>query len=205
MNPIARLIASATAAALLVAGSPSLSVAGDQPTKPDLNDPALIARGKAVYADNCASCHGPNLEGQPDWRKRLPNGRLAAPPHDANGHTWHHTDKQLFDMIKNGTAGMMPGYETDMPAYKDKLSDADIWAVLWFIESTWPAHIRERQQHLSQQKPYGFPAGYSNPGTPAWPGVDHLKISLYVQFVRCRAVPRETAECPSSPITRSPI
>ena len=25
---------------------------------------------------------------------------------------------------------MMPGYETDMPAYKDRLSDADIWAVL---------------------------------------------------------------------------
>ena len=51
-------------------------------------------------------------------------------------------------MVKNGTAAMMPGYETDMPAYKDILSDADIWAVLSFIESRWPADIRERQQRI---------------------------------------------------------
>jgi hypothetical protein len=65
---------------------------------------------------NSALCHGANLEGQPNWRKPLPNGRLPAPPHDRTGHTWHHSDKQLFDMVKNGTAAMMPGYETDMPA-----------------------------------------------------------------------------------------
>jgi mono/diheme cytochrome c family protein len=52
-------------------------------------------------------------------------------------------------MTKNGTAGMMPGYETVMPAYKDVLSDADILAVLSYIESTWPADIRERQQRLN--------------------------------------------------------
>jgi len=78
----------------------------------------------------------------------MPNGRLPAPPHDATGHTWHHSDTQLFDMIANGTAAMMPGYETDMPAYRDILSDADIWAVLSFIESTWPRDIRERQQRI---------------------------------------------------------
>ena len=60
--------------------------------------------------------------------------RLPAPPHDRTGHTWHHSDRQLFDMTKNGTAETVPGYETDMPAYKDILSDADIWAVLSFIE-----------------------------------------------------------------------
>ena len=54
-------------------------------------------------------------------------------------------------MTKNGTAGTVPGYETDMPAYKDILSDADIWAVLSFIESTWPHDIRERQQRIKQQ------------------------------------------------------
>jgi mono/diheme cytochrome c family protein len=48
-------------------------------------------------------------------------------------------------MVKNGTAAMMPGYETDMPAYKDTLSDADIWVVLSYIESTWASSIRERQ------------------------------------------------------------
>jgi mono/diheme cytochrome c family protein len=121
-------------------------LANDEPTKSDPNDPSLVARGKVVYAEQCASCHGAKLEGQPNWRHRLPNGRLPAPPHDATGHTWHHSDRQLFEMTKNGT---MPGYETDMPAYKGVLSDADIWAVLSLIESTWPVDIRERQQRMT--------------------------------------------------------
>jgi len=80
----------------------------------------------------------------------LPNGRLPAPPHDATGHTWHHPDKQLFEMVKNGAAGIVPGYETDMPAYKGVLSDTEIWAILSFIESTWPGEIRTRQQRLNR-------------------------------------------------------
>ena len=121
-------------------------------TAPDPNDSTLVARGRTVYAEHCASCHGANLEGQPDWRHRLPNGRMPAPPHDSTGHTWHHSNKQLFEMTKNGTAGMMPGYETDMPAYKDIISDADIWAGISFIENTWPADIRARQQRMDQLK-----------------------------------------------------
>ena len=138
-------------AVLIIAGSNSTLIANDEPTKPDPNDPTLVARGKVVYSERCASCHGANLEGQPNWRQRLPNGRLPAPPHDVTGHTWHHSDRQLLDMVKNGIAAMMPGYETDMPAYKDALSDTDIWAVLSFIESTWPPNIRERQQRMNQE------------------------------------------------------
>jgi len=122
-----------------------------EPTAPGPNDPKLITRGKVVYEEQCARCHGANLEGQPNWRHRLPNDRMPAPPHDQTGHTWHHSDKQLFDMVRDGTAAMMPpGYETDMPAYKDKLSDADVWAVLSYIESTWPADIRAKQQRMSR-------------------------------------------------------
>jgi len=151
MRPIARsLVAGIVAAMLLMAVSPTGLIASDEPTKPDPNDPALTARGKVVYAEQCASCHGANLEGQPNWRKRLPNGRLPAPPHDATGHTWHHSDRQLFDMVKNGTASMTPGYETDMLAYKEILSDADIWAVLSFIESTWAPDVRERQERINR-------------------------------------------------------
>ena len=54
-------------------------------------------------------------------------------------------------MVKNGTASMLPGYETDMPSYKDTLSDADIWAVISFIESTWAPNIRERQERMNRQ------------------------------------------------------
>jgi len=124
-------------------------VSSIEATQPDPRSPSLVARGKVIYAEHCASCHGANLEGQPNWRERLPNGRLPAPPHDATGHTWHHPDKQLFEMVKNGTAGIVPGYETDMPAYKG-VSDTEIWAILSFIESTWPGEIRTRQQRLNR-------------------------------------------------------
>ncbi len=80
----------------------------------------------------------------------MPDGRLPAPPHDPTGHTWHHSDKQLFDMTKFGTGALVRGYQSDMPGFADKLSDADIWAVLSYIESTWPADIRAKQQRLNR-------------------------------------------------------
>jgi len=151
MTPAKWCVALGTAAFLLAIGGVVVwRMSSTEATQPDPRSPSLVARGKAIYAEHCASCHGANLEGQPNWRERLPNGRLPAPPHDATGHTWHHPDKQLFEMVKNGTAGIVPGYETDMPGYKGVLSDTEIWATLSFIESTWPADIRTRQQRLNR-------------------------------------------------------
>jgi mono/diheme cytochrome c family protein len=78
----------------------------------------------------------------------LPNGRWPAPPHDPTGHTWHHPDKVLFQVTKYGMRTMVPGRESDMPAFEGVLTDADILAVLSFIESTWPTDIRARQQRI---------------------------------------------------------
>lgn len=119
------------------------------------SDQQLVARGKIIYANNCASCHGANLEGQPDWRKRLPNGRLPAPPHDESGHTWHHPDTLLIDLVKNG---LVPGktapsgYESDMPAFGQSLSDANIVAVLAYIKSSWPPEVLEAQKRMTLQQ-----------------------------------------------------
>jgi len=119
-------------------------------TRIDAADQALVAEGRGVYEKSCASCHGRNLEGQPNWRERLPNGRLPAPPHDPSGHTWHHPDRQLFDLTKNGLASVAPGYQSDMPAFKDRLSDREIRAALAYIKSTWPPEIRARQAQTSE-------------------------------------------------------
>ncbi|MAU22043.1 MAG: cytochrome C [Martelella sp.] len=108
-----------------------------------------ITLGRQVYAQNCASCHGANLQGQPDWRRRLSNGRMPAPPHDESGHTWHHSDQDLFDITKLGVDGVVAGYESDMPAFKDILSDEEIAAVLAFIKSTWPERQRESQARVT--------------------------------------------------------
>lgn len=113
-------------------------------------DAAVVAVGKTIYGKHCASCHGANLEGQANWRERLPTGRLPAPPHDRTGHTWHHPDAQLFDLTKRGPAAVVGGsYESDMPGYAGILSDAEIVAVLSYIKSTWPDSVRQRHDEIN--------------------------------------------------------
>lgn len=110
---------------------------------------AQLALGQEVYAANCASCHGANLEGQSDWRRRNENGLMPAPPHDASGHTWHHADRQLFTITKLGLGAIVPGYESDMPAFEGILTDAEIAATLAFIKSTWPERERGFQDEVT--------------------------------------------------------
>ena len=105
--------------------------------------------GKELYAETCSSCHGANLEGQPDWKRRLDNGRMPAPPHDASGHTWHHPDQDLLVIVRDGLGAIVPGYESDMPAFGSTLTDEDIGAILAFIKSTWPEREREFQAQVT--------------------------------------------------------
>lgn len=111
--------------------------------------PVDIVAGQALYADNCAACHGANLEGQGDWRRPGPDGRLPAPPHDETGHTWHHGDALLFAYTKQGGRALMASqgmdFDSGMPGFAGQLSDQDIWNILGFIKSTWPARIQEMQ------------------------------------------------------------
>lgn len=115
----------------------------------------LLIQGKEIYTNLCASCHGESLQGQADWRQRMPNGRLPAPPHDQTGHTWHHPDALLFDMVKNGLVPgktAPPGYESDMPSYREILSDEEIIAVLAYIKSNWPPEVLKMQKEITLQQ-----------------------------------------------------
>ena len=134
--------------ALLLAGV----LAGCGEPKPD---PAQIAVGQAVYAQHCAVCHGVKLEGQPNWRNKLPSGRMPAPPHDDSGHTWHHPDEVLFGITKHGLVAPYapPGYESDMPAFAGKLSDDEIRAALAYIASHWSDEVRKLRAEMIAQRP----------------------------------------------------
>lgn len=111
------------------------------------DDPAQIELGEEVYAAECASCHGADLAGQPDWQTRLPDGTYPAPPHDASGHTWHHPDALLLDYIRRGGAALIGGsFKSNMPGFADRLTEDQIQAVLDFIKSTWPAEVRATQE-----------------------------------------------------------
>ena len=111
----------------------------------------VIDKGRAIYARHCASCHGLDLEGQPNWRQRDAEGNLPAPPHDASGHTWHHADKQLIELTKYGLGALLgeKNFKTRMPAYEGVLSDREIVAVLSYIKSRWPGEIRARHDKIN--------------------------------------------------------
>ena len=111
-----------------------------------------IAEGQVLYGVRCASCHGTDLEGQPNWQTPLPNGRMPAPPHDKTGHTWHHADKALAGVTKLGLKPFAgDDYESDMPAFGTILSDKEIEAILIYIKSTWPERERAHQERITQQ------------------------------------------------------
>ncbi len=139
------LILLAALAAWRTAGTPAGTAEGER-----ADTAALAARGEAVYAAHCAACHGPDGAGQANWRVRKPNGKLPAPPLNGTGHTWHHPDPQLRAMITDGVAAMVPGpYATDMRGFGDRLSDADIDAVLAHIKTWWSPEHRARQAEIT--------------------------------------------------------
>lgn len=132
---------------ILATGVPFLAACTESTSRADPKNLAQVSSGKAIYDAQCASCHGANLEGQPDWKSRKPNGRMPAPPHDDTGHTWHHPDEILFGITKLGVRPPYgpPGYESDMPPFGGTLTDQQIWDVLAYIKSRWSSRAQEAQ------------------------------------------------------------
>jgi mono/diheme cytochrome c family protein len=97
-----------------------------------------VATGSVLYADNCASCHGEPGVSPPV----LP----TAPPHDENGHTWHHADRLLFEWILD-----RPPMATVMPAFRGQLTEEETISILSYIKSTWSDDIQEFQSEGSAQ------------------------------------------------------
>ena len=69
-----------------------------------------------------------------------------APVHGPDGHTWHHPDGQLRELIL-GTLDY-PG--KTMPSFAEKLTDGEIDAVLEYIKSNWESEQRELQEEVSR-------------------------------------------------------
>ncbi len=130
----------------------------------DADDPALTARGAVVYAQNCASCHGAHLEGARHWQAVGPDGRAAPPPQNETGHTWMHSDDELFGFVKYSMIDLAaPGYVSPMPAFRGRLTDDDILATIAFIKSRWPVGVRAYQALLNPDY-QGMPAAAAADG-----------------------------------------
>ncbi|HXV97123.1 MAG TPA: cytochrome c, partial [Anaerolineae bacterium] len=89
--------------------------------------------GKTLYETHCAACHGINGEGQPNWKVPNAEGVYPAPPHNNEGHTWHHADSLLLEIMANG--GSLP--TSAMPGFKDKLGQAEMEAILAYLKTMW--------------------------------------------------------------------
>ena len=127
-----------------------LTACGESFTTADATNNAAVAQGQTLYGAHCASCHGANLEGQPEWRSPQADGTLPAPPHNDDGHTWHHPDALLFDYTKRGGQALAPeGFKSAMPPFAATLSDSEIWAILSFIKSRWSLPAQTRQGRLN--------------------------------------------------------
>lgn len=92
--------------------------------------------GQQLYTLYCASCHGANGEGQYPENPYLPDaaGLIGAPPHDSTGHTWHHPDAVLVEIIQEGRAA--PNVHP-MPPFKGQLSETQIMAILDYVKTWW--------------------------------------------------------------------
>ena len=127
-------IAAAAPQAPKVAGPPSFTDF-PVPPKPEVT-PALVARGKALYGQNCAACHGENGDAQADAAAFLlpkPRNFVAAKYRlrsTVSGQL--PTDVDLFRSISLG----MPG--TPMPPWRFALTDEDRWALVEYIKTFSP-------------------------------------------------------------------
>ena len=110
----------------------------------------MIARGKIIYESYCVSCHQVNLIGAENWKGVDEDGHRKAPPLNGTGHTWHHDDASLHNIIKYGLAKIVKNYEGKMIGFGDKINDKQIDSVLSYIKSHWEDEIYERQISISK-------------------------------------------------------
>jgi mono/diheme cytochrome c family protein len=100
---------------------------------PEPQNAESVEAGKKLYQRHCAACHGPNGKG--DGGMALSGGE----PSDLTDDVWDHgsTDGEIFVVIRDGVSA-------DMLAYREKLTDKQIWQIVNYIRSIGPKQSKER-------------------------------------------------------------
>ncbi|MDP3984853.1 MAG: cytochrome c, partial [Acidimicrobiia bacterium] len=89
-----------------------------------------------------------DLSGDPGWKTPNPDGSYPPPPHDSSGHTWHHSDQTLLELVRAGSD--FP--QTRMPAFENVLTDDDVGAILEYLKANWGPDEREYQRQVTEQE-----------------------------------------------------
>ncbi len=96
-----------------------------------------LHKGRVLYAENCAACHGDEAEGAPDVAPRLVDDVFLGVKGDM-------PDAAYFTFVKGGSDAKKalgrPGIpDGGMPAFSGQLSDEDVWSIIAFL--------RQRKSH----------------------------------------------------------
>jgi cytochrome c oxidase cbb3-type subunit 2 len=95
--------------------------------------PDAIARGKKLFADNCAVCHGDDAEGQEGVAPSLVDEAFLGATPDL-------PDAAYFAIISGGSdakpiAGRAGAKDGGMTAFGGQLSKEDIWSVIAWVRA----------------------------------------------------------------------
>lgn len=83
-----------------------------------------ITRGAALYAQNCAVCHGPFGYGDGPAA-----ASLAVKPANLSEHFFHHREGDILWLLQHGIAG------TPMPGFGDRIGEDGLWKLITFMRA----------------------------------------------------------------------
>jgi mono/diheme cytochrome c family protein len=91
----------------------------------DVDTPAAVERGRALFLRHCALCHGERADG-----RGARHSALSGPPFDFTQPGWREkkSPSGLFVVIRDGKRG------TSMPSWRS-LDDAQIWDLVSYVRS----------------------------------------------------------------------
>ena len=95
---------------------------GAKPTPSAAATPDAFAAARGIYAKDCQECHGTDGAG---GRVKLDDGTRLRVPSLREGHALRHPNSEFVKQITEGGDGM--------PAFKDKLNQAQIDELINFI------------------------------------------------------------------------
>lgn len=121
------------------------------------SSPALVEKGKQLFQNTCASCHG--VEGMGDGAAGVALNPKPRNFHSADGWKFGRKATEIYSTLQKGilTSGM-PGF--------DYLAPSDRIAIIQFIKTWMPNPPQDTPEDISNlDKTYALSAGIKIPGT----------------------------------------
>jgi mono/diheme cytochrome c family protein len=127
---------------------------------PYWSDLDAVVSGSKIYKDMCAKCHGVSGNGDGPLAKTMSKKPFSFMD---SSHMSQMNDGYLYWRTVEG--GTHPPFKSKMPAYKDKLTEKEVWQVLSYAHAFSHKHLlshthsdgekvamAEKQHHEEEQK-----------------------------------------------------